>query len=318
MSFWNRRRSIDVTPEAGKGAPHLKRSLSWPHLLALGVGGIVGTGIYTLTGTAAGLAGPAAMLSFMIAGIVCACAALAYAEMSTLIPVAGSAYTYSYTVIGEGWAWIVGWSLILEYTLVCSVVAVGWGGYASGLIHQAGWPVPEALLTGPAGGGLIDLPAVLIALAVAGLLTVGTRESARVNLVLVIVKLVALAGFVALCLPAFDTAHFTPFMPNGFAAHEVDGVKVGVIAAASIIFFAFYGFDTISTASEEAKNPGRDLTIGIVGSMLLCTVIYMAVAAAAIGAQPVAGFASSPEPLAHILRALDHPRAAVLIGAAAV
>ncbi|WP_028079472.1 amino acid permease [Solimonas soli] len=319
MSFWNRRRPWGSALAAhADGTPHLKRSLSWPHLVALGVGGIVGTGIYTLTGEAAALAGPAAMLSFVIAGIVCACAALAYAEMSTMIPVAGSAYTYTYTVIGEGWAWIVGWSLILEYTLVCSVVAVGWGGYASGLIHQAGLPVPELLLTAPANGGLIDLPAVLIALAVAGMLTLGTRESARVNLVLVIVKIVALAGFVALCLPAFDAAHFTPFMPQGFAAHEVDGVKVGVIAAASIIFFAFYGFDTISTASEETQNPGRDLTIGIVGSMLLCTLIYMAVAASAIGARPVAEFARSGEPLAHILRSLGHPRAAVAIGAAAV
>ena len=135
MSFWNRRRpwvAADAAPR--EGTPHLKRSLSWPHLVALGVGGIVGTGIYTLTGEAAALAGPAAMLSFVIAGIVCACAALAYAEMSTMIPVAGSAYTYTYTVIGEGWAWIVGWSLILEYTLVCSVVAVGW------VIVPALWP----------------------------------------------------------------------------------------------------------------------------------------------------------------------------------
>ncbi len=319
MSFWNRRRPwVAAAAQRADGASQLKRSLSWPHLVALGVGGIVGTGIYTLTGEAAALAGPAAMLSFVIAGIVCACAALAYAEMSTMIPVAGSAYTYTYTVIGEGWAWIVGWSLILEYTLVCSVVAVGWGGYASGLIRQAGWPVPEVLLTAPANGGLVDLPAVLIALAVAGLLTLGTRESARINLVLVLVKLAALAAFVALCLPAFDVAHFTPFMPHGFAAHEVDGVKVGVIAAASIIFFAFYGFDTISTASEEAENPGRDLTIGIVGSMLLCTLIYMAVAASAIGAQPVDTFAGSGEPLAQILRALGHPGAAVAIGAAAV
>ncbi|MFT4047479.1 MAG: amino acid permease [Solimonas sp.] len=319
MSFWNRRRPWAAAyGEAAAGAPYLKRSLSWPHLVALGVGGIVGTGIYTLTGEAAALAGPAAMLSFVIAGIVCACAALAYAEMATMIPVAGSAYTYTYTVIGEGWAWIVGWSLILEYTLVCSVVAVGWGGYASGLIHQAGWPVPEMLLAAPADGGLIDLPAVIIALAVAGMLTVGTRESARLNLVLVVVKIVALAGFVALCLPAFDTAHFTPFMPQGFAAHEVDGVKVGVLAAAAIIFFAFYGFDTISTASEETENPRRDLTIGIVGSMLLCTLIYMAVAASAIGAQPVDAFARSAEPLAQILRSLGHAGAAVAIGAAAV
>jgi len=318
MSFWNRRRPWSDEPGVSAGTPQLKRSLSWVHLTALGVGGIVGTGIYTLTGEAAALAGPAAILSFVIAGLVCACAALAYAEMSTLIPLSGSAYTYTYTVMGEGWAWIVGWSLILEYTLVCSVVAVGWGGYAGGLIHLAGLPIPEVLMKSPAGGGLIDLPAVLVALAVAGLLALGTRESARVNLVLVIVKLVALAGFIALCLPAFTLDNFEPFMPLGFAPHEQDGVKVGVIAAASIIFFAFYGFDAISTASEEARNPKRDLTIGILGSMLLCTLIYMAVAASAIGAQPVAEFAKSGEPLAHILRSLGHGHAAVAIGAAAV
>ncbi|NKF23183.1 amino acid permease [Solimonas marina] len=319
MSFWNRRRGIDdATAAHGAQRAQLRRSLGWPHLVALGVGGIVGTGIYTLTGEAAALAGPAAMLSFLIAGAVCACAALAYAEMATMIPVAGSAYTYSYAVIGEGWAWIVGWSLILEYTLVCSVVAVGWGGYASGLIHQAQLPIPEALMHAPGAGGVIDLPAIFIALAVAALLMLGTRESARVNLVLVIVKIVALAGFVAFCAPAFDAAHFSPFMPHGFAAHEVDGVKMGVMAAASIIFFAFYGFDAISTASEEARNPGRDLTIGIVGSMLICVLIYMAVAASAIGAQPVASFAKSAEPLAQILRLLDHPKAAALIGGAAV
>jgi APA family basic amino acid/polyamine antiporter len=317
MSFWTRRRDFEAVAACAPGTS-LHRTLAWPHLVALGVGGIVGTGIYTLTGEAAALAGPAALLSFLIAGAVCACAALAYAEMATMIPLAGSAYTYSYVVIGEGWAWIVGWSLILEYTLVCSVVAVGWGGYASGLIVHAGWPVPEWLLKAPASGGLIDLPGVLVALGVAGLLMLGTRQSARLNLVLVVVKMAALLGFVVLCAPAFDAAHFTPFMPHGFAAHEVDGVKTGVIAAASIIFFAFYGFDAISTASEEARNPGRDLTIGIVGSMLICTLIYLAVAASAIGAVPVDAFAKSDEPLAHILRLLDHPRAAVLIGAAAV
>lgn len=319
MSFWNRRRGLDL-PEAQAGAARagLRRTLSWPQLVALGVGGIVGTGIYTLTGEAAALAGPAALLSFVIAGAVCACAALAYAEMATLMPVAGSAYTYSYAALGEGWAWIVGWSLILEYTVVCAVVAVGWGGYAAGLLGAIGLPLPAALSAAPAGGGLVDLPAVLVALAVAGLLMLGTRESARVNSVLVVVKLLALAAFVAICAPAFDAAHFTPFMPQGFAPHEVGGVKTGVVAAASIIFFAFYGFDAISTAAEEAREPARDLAVGIVGSMLLCTLIYLAVAAAAIGALPVAAFARSAEPLAQILRSLGHPQAAVLIGAAAV
>ncbi|ATQ44540.1 amino acid permease [Caulobacter mirabilis] len=317
MSFLTRRTAIDgdVGHTAGSG---LRATLGWPHLVALGVGAIVGTGIYTLTGEAAGLAGPGAMLAFLIAGAVCAAAALCYAEMATLMPRAGSAYTYSYAVMGETTAWVVGWSLILEYTVVCAAVAVGWAGYASGLILQY-WPdAPKALMAGPHAGGIINLPAVFIAMIVAGLLALGTRESARVNFVLVIVKLIALAGFIALALPAFNGAHFTPFMPHGFWPHEVDGVKMGVMAAAAIIFFAFYGFDAISTASEETKNPARDLTIGIVGSMVLCTLIYMGVAAAAIGAMLPADFAKSPEPLAHIIRELGHPTAAQLIGLAAV
>ncbi|MFZ5671052.1 MAG: amino acid permease [Pseudomonadota bacterium] len=317
MSFLTRRIAIDaeIGHVEGKG---LKPTLGWMHLVALGVGAIVGTGIYVLPGEAAGLAGPGAMLSFLIAGAVCAAAALCYSEMATLMPRAGSAYTYSYAVMGETIAWIVGWSLILEYTVVCAAVSVGWSGYASGLILQY-WPdAPKALMSGPHAGGLVNLPAVFIAMAVAGLLALGTRESARVNFVLVLVKLTALAGFIVLALPAFDAGHFTPFMPNGFWAHEVDGVKMGVMAAASIIFFAFYGFDAISTASEETKNPARDLTIGIVGSMALCTAIYIAVAAAAIGAMAPAEFATSTEPLAHIIRSLGHDEAAKMIALAAV
>ncbi|HMN44913.1 MAG TPA: amino acid permease [Povalibacter sp.] len=317
MAYWNRRKQLD-TITAGISGHALKPTLSWPHLIGLGVGGIVGTGIYTLTGVGAGLAGPGVILSFVIAGIVCACAALAYAEMATMMPVAGSAYTYSYVVLGELLAWVVGWTLILEYTVVCSAVAVGWSGYAAGVIKSAGWNVPEALLAGPHAGGVLNVPAILISLAVAGLLALGTRESATVNLILVFVKLIALALFIALAVPAFDADHFTPFMPYGFAGTEVDGVKHGVMAAAAIIFFAFYGFDAVSTAAEETRNPGRDLKIGIVGSMLICTFIYMAVAAAALGGATYQSLAASPEPLALVLRSLNHPVAANLIAGAAV
>ena len=317
MSFLTRRIAIDreIGHVDGKG---LKPTLGWAHLVALGIGAIVGTGIYVLPGEAAGLAGPGMMLSFLIAGAVCAAAALCYAEMATLMPRAGSAYTYSYAVMGETVAWVVGWSLILEYTVVCAAVAVGWSSYAGGLI-LTWWPdAPQQFLKGPEAGGLVNLPAVFIALVVAGLLALGTRESARVNFVLVIVKLIALAGFIVLALPAFNVEHFTPFMPEGFWAHEVNGVKMGVMGAASIIFFAFYGFDAISTASEETKNPARDLTIGIVGSMVVCTLIYLAVAAAAIGAMAPAEFAKSGEPLAFIIRSLGYPQAASLIALAAV
>jgi APA family basic amino acid/polyamine antiporter len=315
MNLFSRRKPVEVAARTPGG---LRATLTWPHLVALGVGAIVGTGIYTLTGVAAGLAGPAVILSFAVAGAVCACAALCYAEMASLTPQAGSAYTYAYVTLGEVIAWIIGWSLILEYTLVCSAVAVGWAGYAAGLVEQAGWPIPRELLVGPDDGGIVNGPAMFIALAVTALLLVGTRESAMVNSVLVVVKLVALAAFVALTLPAFDAANFTPFAPFGFGAEEIDGRKFGVMGAAAIIFFAFYGFDAISTAAEEAKNPKRDLTIGIVGSMALCTLIYMVVAAAALGAKPFAAFSQSPEPLAFVLRELGHGTMASLIAGAAV
>ncbi|MDE2488619.1 MAG: amino acid permease [Alphaproteobacteria bacterium] len=317
MSFVTRRKPVAVAAPAA-GAHRLKPTLSWPHLVALGVGAIVGTGIYTLTGVAAGLAGPAVMFSFAMAGVVCACAALCYAEMASLTPQAGSAYTYSYVSLGELVAWIIGWSLILEYTLVCSAVSVGWAGYAAGLMEQAHWGVPKALLAGPDAGGMVNLPAVFIALVVTGVLLTGTRESATVNFVLVIVKLVALAAFVAFTLPSFDARHFHPFAPFGWGAHEIDGKKYGVMGAAAIIFFAFYGFDAISTAAEEAKNPKRDLTIGIVGSMALCTLIYMVVAACALGAQPFQVFSKTAEPLAFILRQVGRPGAASVIAGAAV
>jgi len=317
MASWNRRKHLDsVTTRHAHSA--LKPTLGWHHLIGLGVGGIVGTGIYTLTGVGAGLAGPGVMLSFVIAGLVCACAALAYTEMATMIPMAGSAYTYSYVALGEMLAWIVGWTLILEYTVVCSVVAVGWAGYAAGVIKSAGWPVPQALLAGPLDGGIVNVPAIVIALAVAALLALGSRESVTVNLILVVVKLVALGVFVTLALPAFDANNFTPFAPYGYGATEVDGAKHGVMAAAAIIFFAFYGFDAVSTAAEEARNPGRDLKIGIVGSMVMCALIYMVVAAAALGGSNYRDLAASSEPLALVLRNLNHPLAATLIGAAAV
>jgi APA family basic amino acid/polyamine antiporter len=317
MSFVTRRKDIQLGHTEGHG---LKRSLGWPHLVALGVGAIIGTGIYTLTGVAAGLAGPAVILSFAVAGAVCACAALCYSEMASLSPQAGSAYAYSYMTLGELVAWIIGWSLILEYTLVCSAVSVGWAGYAAGLIKGAHIPIPDALLSsaGAGQGGLINVPAIFIALVVTGMLLVGTRESATVNFILVCVKLVALGAFVAFTLPNFDAGHFHPFAPFGFGAHEIGGKNFGVMGAAAIIFFAFYGFDAISTAAEEAKNPARDLTIGIVGSMVICTLIYMVVAACALGAQPYDVFSKSPEPLAFVLRKLGKPGAAGIIAGAAV
>jgi APA family basic amino acid/polyamine antiporter len=310
------RRKAIVPDHQGEQA--LARTLSWPHLIALGVGAIVGTGILTLIGVGADKAGPAVILSFGVAGLICACAALAYAEMATMIPASGSAYTYSYVVIGELLAWVVGWSLILEYSLVVSAVAVGWSGYAAPLL-QAWAGVPMALMQGPELGGIVNLPAIGIIAVVAGMLLFGTRESATVNSILVVVKIVALIVFVAVALPAFNAANLEPFSPYGFAKHMApDGVERGVMAAAAIIFFAFYGFDAIATAAEETKNPDRDLKIGIVGSMVACVIIYIAVAVAAVGAISYTQFANSPEPLALILRSLNHPVAAQYLAASAV
>lgn len=322
MAFWNRTKSFEAATTRSTHSA-LKPTLTWVHLIGLGVGGIVGTGILTLTGVGAGMAGPAVLLSFAIAGVVCAAAALAYAEMATMIPMAGSAYTYTYVALGELMAWVVGWTLILEYTVVCSAVAVGWSGYAGGVIRAAGWPVPEALLAGPFDPanlhGLVNLPAIVISLAVAGLLAIGSRESATVNLVLVAVKLIALAIFIAVALPAFDANNFEPFAPFGYGSTEIaDGTKRGVMAAAAIIFFAFYGFDAVSTAAEETKNPKRDLKIGIIGSMVLCTVLYMVVATAALGGSHYQDLAKSAEPLAMVIRGLNHPVAATVIASAAV
>jgi APA family basic amino acid/polyamine antiporter len=316
MSFMTRRKALPALGGAAPKAHGLKPTLSWPHLVALGVGAIVGTGIYTLIGVGAERAGPAVMLAFVIAGVVCVCAALAYAELATMIPESGSAYTYSYTTLGEGAAWMVGWSLILEYTVVCSAVAVGWAGYFSGMMEGIGMGLPAVLTSAPSQGGIVNLPAVIIVAAVAGLLVAGTRESASINAVLVVVKIAALIAFVAIALPHFNPDNLKPFMPYGFS-HGVGG-QMGVMAAAAIIFFAFYGFDAVATAAEETRNPARDLTIGIIGSMVACVAIYMAVAIAALGAMPFTEFMKSPEPLSHIARTVGSDLWATLIAGAAV
>ncbi|MES2903028.1 MAG: amino acid permease [Pseudomonadota bacterium] len=317
MNNWNFRKPV-LTREEMPEHHRLAKTLGWPHLVALGVGAIVGTGILTLIGVGAGKAGPAVILSFAIAGLICACAALAYAEVATMIPASGSAYAYSYVVFGELLAWMIGVALILEYSLVVSAVAVGWSGYAAGFLQSVGLGLPAALINGPELGGVINLPAIFIIVVVAGLLLAGTRESATLNAILVVIKLAALALFIAVALPVFDSSHFQPFMPNGFPRTGPPGSEVGVMAAAAIIFFAFYGFDAIATAAEEAKNPDRDLAIGIVGSMVLCVIIYMLVAAAAIGAVVTTRFADSPEPLALILREINQGWAARVLGASAV
>jgi APA family basic amino acid/polyamine antiporter len=310
-------------------AHKLKPSLSWPHLVAMGVGAIVGTGIYTLIGKGAQLAGPGVMLSFIIAGAICAMAALCYAELATALPASGSAYTYSYVTMGETIAWVIGWSLVLEYTVSCAAVATGWSGYVAELFRTNGLPLPSQFLHGPmhpAQPGILNIPAVLISLVVTGLLLLGARESATVNLGLVAIKIVALAIFIGLTIFTIRGDHFQPFMPFGFGnpldvlGAQPGALIQGVMPAAAIIFFAFYGFDAVAASAEETKNPARDLTIGILGSMAMCTVLYLLVAACAIGAMPYSDFTpdKTSAPLAFILQTLNHPIAASLISGAAI
>jgi basic amino acid/polyamine antiporter, APA family len=260
----------------------LHRSLGAFQLTMLGIGAVIGTGIFVLTAEAAQKAGPGMMLSFVIAGVVCAVAALCYAEMAAMVPVSGSAYTYSYAVMGELIAWMVGWALILEYAVAAGAVSVGWSGYVVGLIeHAAGIDIPDAFVLGPYDGGIVNLPAMLIAGLVTWLLVIGTKESATVNAILVAVKVAALVLFIALALPVMNMEKFTPFMPLGFT---------GVSAAAASIFFAYVGFDAVSTAAEETRNPQRNMPIGLIGSLGICTIFYLLVAAGVIGsvgAQPM-------------------------------
>jgi APA family basic amino acid/polyamine antiporter len=260
----------------------LHRTLGAFQLTMLGVGAIIGTGIFVLTAEAAQKAGPGMMISFIIAGFVCAVAALCYAEMASMVPVSGSAYTYSYAVMGEMLAWMVGWALVLEYAVAAGAVAVGWSGYFTGLLREfLGLDLGTAFTAGPIDGGLFNVPAFLISLLVTWLLVIGTRESAYVNAILVAVKITALTLFVILAVPVMQAENFKPFAPLGFA---------GISAAAASIFFAYVGFDAVSTAAEETKNPQRNMPIGLIGSLAICTIFYILVASGVIGsvgAQPL-------------------------------
>jgi basic amino acid/polyamine antiporter, APA family len=301
-------------------ASRLRRSLGPVQLATLGVGAIVGTGIFVLTAIGAERAGPALMLSFLIAAVVCGLAALAYAELAAMMPVAGSAYTYSYASLGELPAWLVGWNLILEYAAAAGAVAVGWSGYIVGLLHSYGVNVPVYLRAGcfASPGGRVNLIAVIIIALITGVLIVGTRASAAVSSVLVAIKLAALLAFIVVTLPAMRWQNFHPFMPFGFGSTEIHGTVKGVMAAAALVFFAYLGFDTVSTAAEETKNPNRNVPLGLIGSLAVCSLLYALVAAGAVGTTSYHQLAGNSEPLAWVLRNLGHPTLGNLIGLAAV
>lgn len=294
----------------------LKRDLSMWHLIALGIGAIIGTGVFVLVGTATvgnphrPGAGPGIILSFLCSGLVCALAALCYAEFASMMPVAGSAYSYTYATMGELVAWLAGWNLILEYGVASSVVAIGWSGYFVNVLKLVGIELPDLLTHAPESGqgGLINLPAVGISLLMTGLLLVGTRRSAQVTGVIVAVKLVVIFFFLAIGAGEVNPGNWMPFLPNGLS---------GVGAAAAIVFFAYIGFDAVSTAAEEARNPQRDLPRAILGSLGLCTIIYIAVAAVLTGLVPVAAI-DIHAPVAEALNRVGYRWGAALVAVGAL
>lgn len=287
----------------------LRRVLGAFDLTLLGIGAIIGAGIFVLTGIAAAThAGPAIVVSYIVAGLACAFSALAYAELAATIGGCGSAYGYAYAGLGELIAWIIGWDLILEYSVATSAVAIGWSGYAQNALAAVGLGLPAWLLSPPATGGLINLPAAAIVLALAVLLAFGVRESSRANAVMVVIKLSAIAVFIAFAVGNVQPANWTPFMPFGWE---------GVMGGAALIFFAYIGFDAVSTAADEAHNPQRDLPIGILVSLAVCTVIYMVVAGLLTG---IASYTTlnNPSPVADVMLRLGYPWVAGVIAAGAI
>src|SRR4051812_8436200 len=307
-----RRKSVAALQAEAAGDHSLKRALGPWNLTALGIGAIIGTGIFVLTGTvAAQNAGPAVILSFVFAGFASVFAALCYSEFASLVPMAGSAYTYGYATLGELVAWIIGWDLILEYALSATTVAIGWSGYVVSFLADLGIHIPPhwqaargtvgTLADGTTTTAIFNLPAVFIIAVVTTLLVVGIRESANVNNVIVFIKLAVVVLFIVLAAPHVDPANWHPFIPPNTGEREHFGFS-GVVAGAGIVFFAYIGFDAVSTAAQEAKNPQRDMPIGIIGSLILCTILYIVVAAIATGVVPYAQL-DVPDPIA---RVADH------------
>ena len=266
------------------GASGLKRCLSTFDLTLLGIGCIIGTGIFVLTGiAAANLAGPAVVLSFVISGLACTFAALSYAELSSSVGGCGSAYGYAYVTFGELIAWMIGWILLLEYGMSIAAVANGWSGYFQSALVSIGLEIPEALSKGPSQGGLINLPASLIIILIMILLIIGVKESVKFNALMVLVKLIAIFTFIFVATFNVDISNWQPFMPYGWFEKLDNGNTIGVLAGASIVFFAYVGFDAVSTAGDEAINPQRDLPRGIIYSLIFCTIIYIIVSALLTG-----------------------------------
>lgn len=303
-----RRKSIDEL-QAAAAASGMLKNLAAVDLLMLGIGAVIGTGIFVLTGVAAAkYAGPAVPLSFILSGLTCALAGLAYAEFASIVPASGSAYTYAYASLGEFIAFIVGWNLILEYTVTSSAVAVGWSGYVVGLFASAGLHLPHALVVSPEEGGVFNLPAVLITLFLSFLLVRGTKESVKLNRILVFVKLGAIFLFLALAAPHVEAVNWEPFLPFGYS---------GVVSGAAIVFFAYIGFDAVATTAEECRNAARDLPVGIIGSLFICTLLYAVVAAVLTGVVPYS-MLDTAEPVAFALRHIGYNVGSAIVAVGAI
>jgi APA family basic amino acid/polyamine antiporter len=291
------RKSIDdIVASADSDGHHMSKSLGLSSITAMGIGAIIGAGIFVLTGTAAAqYAGPAIMLSFILGGIACAFVGLCYSELSAMIPVSGSSYSYTYATLGEIFAWIIGWDLVLEYAMGAATVAVGWSGYVVSLLRNVGLSIPPALTGAPGtviklpdGGtatGLVNLPAALIIGLLTLLLIRGTKESARLNNIMVAVKLTVVLAFIALGAAFIKTANWHPFIPDNTGEFGHFGLS-GVLRGAAVVFFAFIGFDAVSTCAQEARNPQKDMPLGILGALVICTLLYIAVAAVLTGLVP--------------------------------
>ncbi|MDO9213417.1 MAG: amino acid permease [Methylococcales bacterium] len=306
-------RTKHVTSE-DEGVDHgLKRCLSAWDLAFLGIGAIIGTGIFVLTGIAAATqSGPAVMLSFVIAGLACAFAALSYAELSASVGGCGSAYGYSYAAFGEMIAFIIGWDLLLEYGISVAAVANGWAGYFNNALTAIGFPLPEVLTKAPKMGGIVNLPASVIILLLMGLLIMGVKHSAKANNAMVVVKLITISIFIGVAAFNVHPENWHPFMPFGWFQTLPDGKTTGVLAGASLVFFAYVGFDAVSTAAEEAQNPQRDLPFGIVTSLVFCTIVYIVVSGLLTGVVNYKELNVS-SPVAHALFLLGYDWASALI-----
>jgi basic amino acid/polyamine antiporter, APA family len=301
-----RRKSVTELQTEALTDHSLKRALGALNLTLLGIGAIIGTGIFVLTGTVAAVnAGPAVILSFVLAGVASIFAALCYSEFASLVPMAGSAYTYGYATLGELIAWIIGWDLVLEYALGAVTVAIGWSGYVVSFLHDIGLNVPCALSAargtvvqcadGTSATAVFNLPAVIIIAAVTTLLVIGIKESATTNNVIVFIKLAVVVLFIVFAAHAVNPANWHPFIPpaEGPGRFGWDGV----VAGAGIVFFAYIGFDAVSTAAQEAKNPQKDMPIGIIGSLLICTLLYVLVSGVATGVTSYKNL-NVPDPIA--------------------